>query len=273
LGGNNTGRTRFCVSLADRPYPFLRGIPRSRAKWPNLFLRTCPHWQRTHFCAAARRNGYAALAVAHGKPLVNKGFYPQKQVRPRSCIAASRPTFGWSPFTHRGFSDESSNARRPQRDDILMCEAWRSGLAPQKQVRTDLWRRCRSVRLLSWKTYCENSQRKWTADTGAEIGTPLMITYARGHAELGTHWAPRPPDQATLRGLWPQKRVRSVQATPVSGCGRPFSVDNTVDNPMLSPQIPVRPLRRSGYGFTQKRVREHAESGSHLRRIGFGFAP
>jgi len=42
---------------------------------------------------------------------------------------------------------------------------------------------------------------------------------------------------------------------------------------MLSPQIPVRPLRRSGYGFAQNRVRGPAESGSGVRRIGFGIDP
>jgi len=44
-----------------------------------------------------------------------------------------------------------------------------------------------------------------------------------------------------------------------------------VDNMMLSPQIPVRPMRRSGYGFAQKRVRQRAESGSQVRRIWFGL--
>jgi len=57
------------------------------------------------------------------------------------------------------------------------------------------------------------------------------------------------------------------------GRRRPFSVDNTVDNLMLSPQKWGRALRRSGYGFAQKRVRHHAESGSHLRRIGYKMDP
>lgn len=70
-----------------------------------------------------------------------------------------------------------------------------------------------------------------------------------------------------------QKRVRWQGKTLQDCQRRAFSVDNTVDNPMLSPQIPVRPMRRSRSGFAQKRVRSLAESGSHVRRIEYGFAP
>jgi hypothetical protein len=68
-----------------------------------------------------------------------------------------------------------------------------------------------------------------------------------------------------------QKRVRKREKTPSGIAPHLFSVDNTVDNAMLFPQIPVRSVRRSGYGFAQKWVRAHAESGSRLRRIWFGL--
>ena len=69
----------------------------------------------------------------------------------------------------------------------------------------------------------------------------------------------------------PQKRVRKLKNTPLGIDRRLFSVDNTVDNMKLSPQIPVRSVRRSGYGFAQKLVRIDAESGSRVRRIWYGL--
>jgi len=114
-------RTRFCAALS-----FLQGKA-------NPFLREDFRFGRTRFCVTPRRNGYARIATRRAKPLANKGFYPQKQVRGHSRRAPTGPQTPWS---RAGFSDESSApAPLPKKD--LQCVSGHSPPGPpQKQVRT-----------------------------------------------------------------------------------------------------------------------------------------
>jgi len=100
-----TRRTCFCGDPQSQPYPFLRRNASSRANEANSFLRERvgqgvpisagkgdlpPREARTCFCVSSRRNRFARRADTRGKPLANKAFYPQKQVRPREVVLTRR---------------------------------------------------------------------------------------------------------------------------------------------------------------------------------------
>jgi len=170
-----------------------------------------------------------------------------------------------------GFSDESSEFVSPVRRPVEMpaVRSWRT--VTQKQVRMAPGPTARSVHSLSleWRKSWDKKITSFVAH--ADLGTQVHAEFALIHAETGTlRWptsctSPQNCKIGRRNGYAHAETHRNGRANPL------FSVDNTVDNMMLSPQIPVRPMRRSGYGFAQKRVRHCAESGSHPRRIWFGL--
>ncbi|CAJ0736361.1 hypothetical protein R76696_01221 [Ralstonia mannitolilytica] len=110
--GIGLGRTRFCEPTRSSTVPVSAVRRRFAAQAPNPFLRSGLPLRRTRFCGAARRNGYAGAAGERRKPLANKAFYPQKQVRRFARAgqdrSAARPIVG-------SFSDESCEDGPPRR--------------------------------------------------------------------------------------------------------------------------------------------------------------
>lgn len=273
-------RARLHAGKRAWSYPFLRThwlptVPvsashrRFAAQAPNPFLRSSLPARRTCFCGAARRNGYAGAAGERRKPLANKGFYPQKQVR-----RFARAVQDHSPVLSiaRSFSDESCEDRAAavlRHAAPSLCRLAR----PQKRVRRRPTELDRSVYSLFCKPQEYAPAEIAHALEPADLGTHAGSATSQNHAETGTHRLAR-HGRSGPNGRFPRRNgYAETRKRPQGRRRRAFSVDNTVDNPMLSPQIPVRLVRRSRYGFAQKRVRSHAESGSHVRRIEYGFAP
>lgn len=264
--------------------------------WPYPFLRTHTQLHRTRFCGpppfyrASTEPVSAKWFASEGVPV---SAVPLAETGTRALQVSGESLWLIRLFTRRnrygglrglartalppGPSWEVSAMKVVKTEPPRRTRPCCTVLVPPRasaETGTPTFHRTRSKRvlaLLQIATVCGRRNRR--ALEPADLGTHPGSATSQNYAETGTHRL-APHGRGSPNGRFPRRNgYAGTRKTPQDCRRRALSVDNTVDNPMLSPQIPVRPVRRSRYGFAQKRVRSHAESGSQVRRIEYGFAP
>ncbi|CAJ0790502.1 hypothetical protein LMG18090_02566 [Ralstonia mannitolilytica] len=266
--GIGLGRTRFCEPTRSSTVPVSAVRRRFAAQAPNPFLRSGLPLRRTRFCGAARRNGYAGAAGERRKPLANKAFYPQKQVRRFARTgqdrSAARPIVG-------SFSDESCEDGAAAPYSAMLhrpCAAShvrRNGYAdvPSNSIEACTRSSANRKSMRPPKSPVRSSPQIWVRTqvaphhrtTQKQVRTGLPDTAAAApmdafHAETGTLAQERRPRTAGEgRFLW-------ITLWTTQCCPRRFRYGRCAEAGTVS--------RRSGYAVTQNRVRRSAESSTVL---------
>lgn len=166
-------RTRFCGSVESWSVPVsaLDCVPPVAQREPVSAQR--PGFGCTCFCEHLRRNRYATFAGCHAKPLADKAFYPQKQVR---WPAATRPGARRTTSCRPGFSDESSDSSR----GLKARSTW-SNAPMRKPPKGSAQKRVRM------KTGVTLSKRVLAFKQSTGIKRSMEMADALSHADSGTH--------------------------------------------------------------------------------------
>ncbi len=176
-------RTRFCATGSRRNVPISARRHTAPTEQSEPVSAGESVWRRTYFCAAVRRNGYALLAVNGDKPLADKGFYSQKQVRwYQSQARARRQTTQPRP----SFSDESSESTNWRRalgatpPGTVRQSPRRNGYARNPRKRDEAGTR------FSADVEMKRSHSIRPIQTPADLGTHGSRPTGLVHAETGT---------------------------------------------------------------------------------------